>query len=254
LNELPENIVLRALVLGLIPALMTSLGGLAGLIGVRGREEHLDVGLGFSAGVMVVASFTSLLLPAIELGGVSLVTVGFLAGVALIVLLDRIIPHEHLLKGYEGPLFMRDRMKHVWLVTMAILIHNLPEGLAVGSSSVVSSSVGLATAIAIGIQDIPEGFAVSFPIAIAGKSKKRALGISALSGLSETLMAVMAALLSSTTTSLLVLTLSLAAGSMIYVVSHEVIPETHRYGHESLSTLGFMSGFIVMLWLDTILG
>jgi len=124
----------------------------------------------------------------------------------------------------------------------------------VGSSSVVSSPVGLATAIAIGIQDIPEGFAVSFPIAIAGKSKKRALGISVLSGLSETLMAVVAALLSSMTTSLLVLTLSLAAGSMIYVVSHEVIPETHRHGHESLSTLGFMSGFIIMLWLDTILG
>jgi ZIP family zinc transporter len=253
LSELPESVVLRALVLGLIPALMTSLGGLAGLIGVKGREEHLDVGLGFSAGVMTVASFTSLLLPAIELGGVSLVTAGFLAGVALVVLLDRIIPHEHLLRGYEGPSFMRDRMKHVWLVTMAILIHNLPEGLAVGSSSVVSSSVGLATAIAIGIQDIPEGFAVSFPIAIAGKSKKKALGISVLSGLSETLMALAAALLSSTTTTLLVLTLSLAAGSMIYVVSHEVIPETHRYGHESLSTLGFMSGFIVMLWLDTIL-
>jgi ZIP family zinc transporter len=155
--------------------------------------------------------------------------------VALVVLLNRIIPHEHLLKGYEEPSFMRDRMKHVWLVTMAILIHNLPEGLAVDSSSIVSSSAGL--------------FAVSFPIAIAGKSKKRALGISVLSGLSEMLMVLMAALLSSTTTNLLVLTLSLAAGSMIYVISHEVIPETHRYGYENHSTLGF----IVMLWLDTIL-
>ncbi|MEM3141759.1 MAG: ZIP family metal transporter, partial [Zestosphaera sp.] len=208
---------------------------------------------GFSAGIMVVASFTSLLLPAVELGGASLVTLGFLAGVGLVVVLNKSIPHEHLLKGYEGPSHLKSRMRRVWLMVMAILIHNLPEGLAVGSSSGISFPAGLAMALAIGVQDIPEGFAVSFPIAIAGKSKKRALGISVLSGLSETLMAVIAALLSSTSESLLVFTLSLAGGSMIYIVSHEVIPETHRHGHEWLSTLGFLSGFITMLWLDTML-
>lgn len=253
-SEILENIVVRSLLIGLIPAFLTSLGGATGLIGVKGSEKHLDIGLGFSAGVMVVASFTSLLLPAIELGGVPLVTLGFFAGVGLVVILDRSIPHEHLLRGYEGPLFMRSRVKRVWLVVMAILIHNLPEGLAVGSSSGISFSAGLSMALAIGVQDIPEGFAVSFPIAVAGKSKKRALGISVLSGLSETLMAVIAALLSSASESLLVFTLSLAGGSMIYVVSHEVIPETHRHGHEWLSTLGFLSGFMTMLWLDTILG
>ncbi|MEM4594001.1 MAG: ZIP family metal transporter [Zestosphaera sp.] len=248
-----ENLIVRALLLGLIPASLTSLGGIIGLIGVKGSEKHLDIGLGFSAGIMVVASFTSLLLPAVELGGAFLVTLGFLAGVGLVVLLDKSIPHEHLLKGYEGPSHLKSRMRRVWLMVMAILIHNLPEGLAVGSSSGISFPAGLAMALAIGVQDIPEGFAVSFPIAIAGKSKKRALGISVLSGLSETLMAVIAALLSSTSESLLVFTLSLAGGSMIYIVSHEVIPETHRHGHEWLSTLGFLSGFITMLWLDTML-
>jgi len=248
-----ENLIVRALLLGLIPASLTSLGGIIGLIGVKGSEKHLDIGLGFSAGIMVVASFTSLLLPAVELGGASLVTLGFLAGVGLVVVLDKSIPHEHLLKGYEGPSHLKSRMRRVWLMVMAILIHNLPEGLAVGSSSGISFPAGLAMALAIGVQDIPEGFAVSFPIAIAGKSKKRALGISVLSGLSETLMAVIAALLSSTSESLLVFTLSLAGGSMIYIVSHEVIPETHRHGHEWLSTLGFLSGFITMLWLDTML-
>ncbi|MEM4686379.1 MAG: ZIP family metal transporter, partial [Zestosphaera sp.] len=233
-----ENLIVRALLLGLIPASLTSLGGIIGLIGVKGSEKHLDIGLGFSAGIMVVASFTSLLLPAVELGGASLVTLGFLAGVGLVVVLDKSIPHEHLLKGYEGPSHLKSRMRRVWLMVMAILIHNLPEGLAVGSSSGISFPAGLAMALAIGVQDIPEGFAVSFPIAIAGKSKKRALGISVLSGLSETLMAVIAALLSSTSESLLVFTLSLAGGSMIYIVSHEVIPETHRHGHEWLSTLG----------------
>ncbi|MFN3268733.1 MAG: ZIP family metal transporter [Zestosphaera sp.] len=253
-SELSENIVMRALILGLVPAFLTFSGGIVGLIGVKGSEKHLDVGLGFSAGVMVVASFTSLLLPAIELGGVSLVMLGFLAGVGLVVLLDKSIPHEHLLKGYEGPSSMRSRMRRVWLMVMAILIHNLPEGLAVGSASGISYSAGLTMALAIGIQDIPDGFAVSFPIAVAGKSKKKALVFSALSGLSETLMAIIAALLSSESISLLVFMLSLAGGSMIYVVSHEIIPETHRHGHESLSTLGFLSGFIMMLWLDTILG
>ncbi|MEM0025601.1 MAG: ZIP family metal transporter, partial [Zestosphaera sp.] len=248
-----ENLIVRALLLGLIPASLTSLGGIIGLIGVKGSEKHLDIGLGFSAGIMVVASFTSLLLPAVELGGASLVTLGFLAGVGLVVVLDKSIPHDHLLKGYEGPSHLKSRMRRVWLMVMAILIHNLPEGLAVGSSSGISFPAGLAMALAIGVQDIPEGFAVSFPIAIAGKSKKRALGISVLSGLSETLMAVIAALLSSTSESLLVFTLSLAGGSMIYIVSHEVIPETHRHGHEWLSTLGFLSGFITMLWLDTML-
>lgn len=245
---------MRSLLVGLIPAFLTSLGGVMGLIGVKGSEKHLDIGLGFSAGVMVVTSFTSLLLPAIELGGVPLVTLGFLIGVGLVVMLDRSIPHEHLLRGYEGPSFMRSRIKRVWLMVMAILIHNLPEGLAVGSSSGISFSAGLSMALAIGIQDIPEGFAVSFPIAVAGKSEKKALGISVLSGLSETLMAVIAALLSSASKNLLVFTLSLAGGSMIYVVSHEVIPETHRHGHEWLSTLGFLTGFVMMLWLDTILG
>ena len=253
INGLPEDIITRALILGLIPAFLTFLGGFIGLIGVKGSEKHLDIGLGFSAGVMTVASFTSLLLPAIELSNISLVTSGFLVGVGLVVLLDKSLPHEHLLRGYEGPSFMKSRMRRIWLMVMAILIHNLPEGLAVGSASNVSSLTGFATAIAIGVQDIPEGFAVSFPIAIAGKNKKRALGISALSGLSETLMALIAAILSSASTSILAFTLSLASGSMIYVVSHEVIPETHRHGHEWFSTLGFLSGFVTMLWLDTLL-
>ncbi len=254
LEWLEEDIVLRALVFGLIPALTTTLGGLIGLIGVRGREVHLDVGLGFSAGVMIVTSFTSLLLPAIELGGIYISTIGFLTGVILVVLLNKYIPHEHLLKGYEGPSFMKNRIKHVWLVVLAILIHNLPEGLAVGGSSAIGLSMGLYTTLAIGLQDIPEGFVVSFPLAVTGESKKKALAISVLSGLSETLMAVIAAILSTVTSGLLVFTLSLAAGSMIYVVSHEVIPETHRHGHETQSTIGFILGFIVMLWLETLLG
>ncbi|MEM0015133.1 MAG: ZIP family metal transporter [Zestosphaera sp.] len=245
-----ENVVARALVLGLIPAFLTSVGGVAGLIGLRGSEKHLDLGLGFSAGVMTVTSFTSLLLPAMRVGGFPILLAGFSSGVILVVILNKFIPHEHLMKGYEGPAVIKARIKRVWLLVSAILIHNIPEGLAVGSSSVFSLSNGLLTALAIGLQDIPEGFAVSFPIAAATKDVRKALLIASLSGLSETVMSVAVALMTTSTT-LLAFTLSLAGGSMIYVVSHEVIPETHRYGHEHLSTAGFLTGFLTMLRLDT---
>lgn len=246
-----ENVVSRALVLGLIPAFLTSIGGVMGLIGVRGSEKHLDLGLGFSAGIMTVTSFTSLLLPAIKIEGFSTVFAGFVSGVILVVVLNKFIPHEHLMKGYEGPAATKARIERVWLLVFAILIHNIPEGLAVGSASGVGLSEGLLTALAIGLQDAPEGFAVSFPIATATKNVRKALLIAVLSGLSETLMSVAVAHVATSSTTLLALTLSLAGGSMIYVVSHEVIPETHRHGHERLSTVGFLTGFLTMLWLDT---
>ncbi len=251
MDALLENVVLRALVLGLIPALLTSIGGVVGLIGVRGSEKHLDLGLGFSAGIMTVASFTSLLLPATKIGGFPTVLAGFASGVILVVVLNKYIPHEHLMKGYEGPAETKTRVERVWLLVLAILIHNIPEGLAVGSASGIGLSEGLLTALAIGLQDAPEGFAVSFPIATATRSVGKALLVAVLSGLSETLMSVTVALVAASSTTLLALTLSLAGGSMIYVVSHEVIPETHRYGHERLSTVGFLTGFLTMLWLDT---
>lgn len=249
-----ENVIARAFVMGLIPALLTSVGGVAGLAGSKGSEKHLDLGLGFSAGVMTVASFTSLLLPAMKVGGFLTVLAGFTSGIVLIVVLDKIIPHEHLMKGYEGPLLPKARVKRVSLLVFAILIHNIPEGLAVGSASGASLSDGLLTALAIGIQDTPEGFAVSFPIANATKNWRKAFLIAVLSGFSETLMSVIAALVVTSSITLLAFMLSLAGGSMIYVVSHEVLPETHRYGHERLSTAGFLTGFLTMLWLDTLFG
>jgi len=244
----------RAFILSLIPAGLTSLGALLGALGLVGRDEHLDAGLGFSAGVMLVASFTSLILPSIEMGGISVSTAGFLLGVAVIALLEKLLPHEHLVKGFEGSEALARRLRKVWLVVIAILIHNLPEGMAVGASAAEGPSSGLLVAVAIGLQDIPEGFAVVYPLSMIYRSLSIPLSVGVISGISETLMAVLASAIASHSRILLPLTLSLAGGAMIHVVSHEILPETHSKGHERLATFGFLAGFLTMLWLDVLLG
>lgn len=248
-----RGLLTSVFILSLVPLALTSIGGLAGSVGRLGKDKHLDAGLGFSAGVMLVASFTSLLLPSIELGGIGIATAGFLAGIFMIIALDRLLPHEHLIKGVEGSEAMARRMKKVWLIVISILIHNLPEGMAVGAAAAQSLENGLLTAVAIGLQDMPEGFAVVYPLAAASRKIALPVAVGFLSGLSETVMAVAAAALASHSASLLPFTLSLAAGAMIYVVSHEILPETHRKGHEQLSSIGFIAGFLVMLWLDVLL-
>jgi len=253
-NITGSNVVFQAFIVGLLPGILTTLGSLPGLLGTKASTKYLDLGLGFSAGVMLVASFTSLLLPSIELGGFYRAAIGFIIGVLIIVLMDMFLPHEHWVKGYEGPEALRTRVRAVWLIVIAIIIHNLPEGMAVGSSTVLDLKGGVIMAIAIGTQDMPEGFAVAFPIAAIQKNVKKAFFISLFSGFSETLMAVVAALLAVKSIAILPYLLAFSAGAMIYVVSHEIVPETHRHGHEKYASLGLILGFLVMLWLDTTLG
>ncbi len=239
---------------GSICMVLTFLGSLPALLGARISQKMLDVGLGFSAGVMLVASFTSLILPGIEMGGVSRAVVGFVLGALAVYLANRYLPHEHLVKGFEGPESLRARVKVVWLLVMAIIIHNFPEGLAVGSAVAYDPREGIVLAIAIGLQDMPEGFAVAVPLVGMGMRKSKALFIAFLSGFVELLMVFVPVFLTDIAFAILPYMLGFAGGAMIYVVSHEVIPETHRYGHEDWATLGLIIGFIIMLVLDTVLG
>lgn len=244
-------------VLGLIVAALTSVGGLIAVLapGIKERRDLLiDLGLGFSSGVMIVASFTSLLLPAIDLGGFYRSLVGFLAGVFAISMVERLTPHLHVVKGAEGPREAARRLRAIWLVALAIIIHNLPEGMAVGFSSLASLREGVIVALAIGLQDIPEGTAVALPVLASGGSRLFALGIAVLSGLSEAVTSLLAGIMGHAYSWLLPYALSFAAGAMVYVVSHEALPESHRAGHEAKATAGFLLGFIIMLWLDTTLG
>ena len=242
-----------ALLGGLVAAVLTSLGSLAALPlhGLTKRLDRLmDVGLAFSAGVMLVASFTSLLLPAVEEWGLPLPLTGFLAGAAVMALVHYTVPHEHIVRGvYDGPAWGR-RLRAALLVAAAILIHNLPEGMAIGAASLYEPERGMLLGTAIGLQDLPEGFAVTLPLIPVTGGRLKALAVGVLSGFSELLAAVLTALLGQASS--LPFLMGFGAGAMIFVVVREAIPEAFRGGYEDAATLGFFAGFILMLVLDTI--
>lgn len=240
----------------------TALGAVAAIALRDIAARTQDIMLGFAAGMMLAASSFSLILPGIEaareLSGSPLLAAGIVVlglglGVALMIGLDRFVPHEHTESGRRGP--QVERINRVWLFVLAITLHNLPEGMAIGVSFANGDmQVGLPLTTAIAIQDIPEGLAVALALRVTGISALRAAMIAIASGLMEPIGAVVGLGISSSFALGYPIALGLAAGAMIFVVSHEVIPETHRNGHETPATLGLMLGFGVMMFLDTALG
>lgn len=248
-----------AFLLSMYAAIMTSLGGLTALLANIASDRSkldvvLDVGMGFSSGVMIVASFTSLLLPALEFSGAGIVLLSFVAGAIFIYIINAAVPHEHFIKGYEGPSSLKRKVKAAWLVATAIIIHNLPEGMAIGASTVYNLREGLIVALAIGTQDFPEGLAVALPVFAVTGGFAIALVVAVFSGLTEVFAALLMAVFLGFNPDLLAAALSFAAGAMVFVVSYEALPESHRSGHEKLATVGFFIGFIIMLYLDVTLG
>ncbi len=242
---------------GLIAFSLTVAGALfalpARLLGERRRYLVLDAGLGFSAGVMVTASFTSLILPGIRVGGLPPVLLGLLLGAAAMYVVEHRVPHQHVVKGFEGPEWAKRRLEAAWLVALAIIVHNLPEGMAIGAAAAYEPGEGVALGVAIGVQDLPEGLAVTLPLLLAGHGLARALLVGVVSGAAEPLLAVPTAFLASPA-AVLPVALGFGAGAMLYVVSREALPESHCSGHEDYATLGFFTGLLVMLALDTLLG
>ncbi|VVO49830.1 Zinc transporter ZupT [Pseudomonas fluorescens] len=240
----------------------TALGAVAAIALRDISARTQDTMLGFAAGMMLAASSFSLILPGIEaarqlsgnpLLAAGIVVLGLGLGVALMIGLDRFVPHEHTESGRRGPEV--ERINRVWLFVLAITLHNLPEGMAIGVSFANGDmQVGLPLTTAIAIQDIPEGLAVALALRVTGISALRAAMIAIASGLMEPVGAVVGLGISSSFALGYPIALGLAAGAMIFVVSHEVIPETHRNGHETPATLGLMLGFGVMMFLDTALG
>ncbi|MFM5467364.1 ZIP family metal transporter [Aeromonas veronii] len=217
---------------------------------------------GFAAGMMLAASAFSLLLPGLEaaeritgngFSAAAVVVVGMTLGVLLMLGLDQFTPHEHDKTGPCGP--GHESCSRVWLFVFAIALHNLPEGMAIGVSfSQGDMSVGLPLTTAIALQDIPEGLAVALAMCAAGFRPSVAVLVAIASGLLEPVGALLGVGLSSGLAIAYPIGLGLAAGAMLFVVSHEVIPETHRNGHQTYATLGLMAGFALMMTLDTALG
>ena len=254
---------LRLAVLGgLAGFAATALGALAGIALGRISARMEDSLLGFAAGMMLAASSFSLILPGLAAAkemtgngaaGALIVVLGLGLGVLLMLGLDRFTPHEHDSTGPCGP--GCERIGRVGLFVLAITLHNLPEGMAIGVSFARGElDVGLPLTSAIAIQDIPEGLAVVMALRAAGMGAWRSVLMAGASGLMEPLGALFGVGIAGGLALAYPVGLGLAAGAMIFVVSHEVIPETHRNGHQTPATLGLMGGFAVMMFLDTAMG
>lgn len=255
------NVVLQGLAGGVVITLMNLFGALAILVWRSPTRRALDAALGFAAGVMLTASFTSLILPGIDAGGLLPVVIGIVLGVLVLDRADSWVPHVHVLvtgrvRADEAAGTGPGSLAGVILFIVAITLHNMPEGLAVGvafGGGQLRDAVTLM--LAIGIQNIPEGLAVSVAARNAGMGNLWYAAFTGIrAGLVEIPLAVLGAWAVSIVAPLLPYAMGFAAGGMLYVISDEIIPETHTRGHERVATLGTMAGVLVMLVLDVALG
>ncbi len=251
-----------ALIGGSVAALATALGTVPVMFSQRLSDRTQDSLFGFGAGVMLAACAFSLIIPGIAAarasgasawGAGGVVGFAILLGGAVLLVMERLLPHEHFIKGVEGQSTRTPR--RTWLFVFAIALHNLPEGLAIGVGYAGNDAVrASALATGIAIQDVPEGLVVAVALLAAGYKRALAVGIGMASGLVEPVGAVLGAAVVSYSAALLPWGLGFAAGAMLFVVSHEIIPESHRKGHEVYATAGLMLGFVLMMILDTALG
>ena len=251
----------------LIPFAGTTLGAAMVFFMRKEMNERLQkVLLGFASGVMVAAAVWSLLIPAIELseeqGGVAWIpaAVGFLLGMGFLLLLDTLTPHLHL--NEEKPEGMKADLKKTTMLVLAVTLHNIPEGMAVGvtfagvmtGNEMISLAGAFTLAIGIAIQNFPEGAIISMPLKGNGMSRGKAFWYGAVSGIVEPAAALLTILLTSFVVPILPYLLAFAAGAMIYVVVEELIPESQAGKHTNIGTIGVAIGFVLMMVLDVALG
>lgn len=251
----------------LIPFLGTTLGS-ASVFFLKNELKPLvqKALLGFASGVMVAASVWSLLIPSIEssepMGKLSFLpaAVGFILGIAFLLGMDRLVPHLHL--NTEKPEGLESRLKKTTMLVLAVTLHNIPEGMAVGvvfagfisGESMISFTGAVALAVGIAIQNFPEGAIISLPLKSEGGSRKKAFLYGMLSGIVEPVGGFFTLMLTGLVVPFLPYLLSFAAGAMIYVVVEELLPEASQGEHSNIATIGFALGFLVMMVLDVALG
>lgn len=251
----------------LIPFIGTMLGSAMVFLMRNSLNKKVEKALlGFASGVMVAASVWSLLMPSIEMAAEQQkiayipAAVGFLAGIVFLLILDMIIPHLHV--NEDEPEGVPSKLKKTTMMVLAVTLHNIPEGMAVGvafaASLTAGSSISIASALAlsigIAIQNFPEGAIISMPLKQEGMNSKEAFYMGTLSGIVEPVFGYITILLTSVVVPILPYLLSFAAGAMLYVVVEELIPESQNGKHSNIGTIGFAIGFTVMMILDIALG
>lgn len=251
----------------LIPFWGTSLG--AAMVFFMKKQMNRNVEkmlLGFAAGVMIAASVWSLLLPAIDMteeqGGIVWLpaATGFLLGIGFLLLLDSLVPHLHL--DSENPEGVKSDFQKTTMLVLAVTLHNLPEGMAVGvtvagammGNTGITMAGALALAVGIAIQNFPEGAIISMPLRSVGASRRKAFLYGVLSGVVEPIGAVITILLAEQVVPILPYLLAFAAGAMIYVVVDELVPESQSGKHTNIGTIGAAVGFVLMMVLDVVFG
>lgn len=274
-----QSPILQALYAGLFTWGLTALGSALVFLFKNPSRKVLDISLGFTGGVMIAASFWSLLAPSINYVemqnemGLSTIPVwlppaiGFLFGAIFLYALDKVIPHLHLFAKKEEAEGMETNWRKTILLVLAIALHNIPEGLAVGvafgalaspeltgMNEVFSIGAAIALAIGIGIQNFPEGFAVSMPLRRQGVSRWKSWKWGQMSAIVEPIFAVIGAAIVMQVLPILPYALAFSAGAMIFIVVEEVVPESQSGGNADLATMGLIAGFIVMMILDVSLG
>ena len=250
-----------------IPFLGTTLG--SGMVFLMKNKINIKIEkllLGFASGVMIAASVWSLLIPSIDMAKTQNViewipaTIGFLLGIVFLLILDSIIPHLHL--HTDKPEGLKAKIEKTTMMVLAVTLHNIPEGMAVGvvfagaiaHNTGITMAGAIALAIGIAIQNFPEGAIISMPLKSEGMSKLKAFMYGTLSGLVEPIGALLTIVLTNLVVPILPYFLSFAAGAMIYVVVEELIPEAQNGEHSNISTIGVAIGFVIMMILDVALG
>lgn len=240
----------------------TALGAAAVFCVPKNQHKLKDALMSFAAGVMLAAAFFGLIIPGLnaakELGfeekaGFALVAAGIVLGAGFVWLLNRCIPHEHFEIGHHGPI-SAVHLKKIWLFVIAIAIHNLPEGMAVGVSFAGDNwSNGFAISLGIGLQNIPEGFAVAIALLSVGYRRLYSFAVASLTGLLEFIGGSVGVLTLGFSHSFYPTILGFAGGAMLFIISDEIIPESHSQGHETLATLFLVLGLVVMMAFDVLL-
>lgn len=259
---------MEGIILGLLIPLMGTMLGSAFVFFMKKEMPSLlqKALLGFASGVMVAASVWSLLIPGMDMCGhmgkwsVMPAALGFMAGIGFLLMIDYVTPHLHLGKSKpEGP---HSHLSRTAMLSLAVTIHNLPEGMAVGvvlagamqSGAGITAAAALAMSLGIAIQNIPEGAIISMPMRAAGNSRLKSFVLGSLSGIVEPIGGFLVIMLASMMTPVLPYLLAFAAGAMLYVVVEELIPEASEGEHSNIGVIGFSAGFVLMMILDVVLG
>ena len=236
----------------------TVIGAALGFMFKQVSHKFSDIVLSFAAGVMLAAAVIGLIIPSLENSngwwGILVTVLGIFAGAVCLSLVDRLVPHIHKMMGTDGEAHNNKSLDRILLFVTAIAIHNLPEGIAAGVGAVSDPTQGLIIAGGIALQNIPEGMVIIAPMLAAGVKPRRTFMIAALTGVVEVVGTFIGYFAAGISEAVLPFALAFAGGTMLYVISDEMIPETHSHGHERGATYALLLGFCVMLATDFLLG